>query len=221
MQFFYQGLTQSNRSMIESMNGGAFMSLTGEEAYRTLDQLSDNSQQWDFSRYRDKSARIKKKKKGGIYKVKEDIELKMKIDAITKKVDAFVIGKSINVANPFHVDCCSICASPMHLAQTCPSLPTFVESPMEQLNAFNDFRKQSNGPFSKTYNPGWRNHPIFSWKQNQPMNQGGPLIKPKINNPWISSTSSPSESSSTTNTSISSTHSSASLFFTTHSGGIS
>jgi len=63
MQFFYQGLTQSNRSMIESMNGGAFMSLTGEEAYRTLDQLSDNSQQWDFSRYRDKSARIKKKKK--------------------------------------------------------------------------------------------------------------------------------------------------------------
>jgi hypothetical protein len=63
MQFFYQGLTQSNSSMIESMNGGAFMSLTGEEAYRTLDQLSDNSQQWDFSRYRDKSARIKKKKK--------------------------------------------------------------------------------------------------------------------------------------------------------------
>jgi hypothetical protein len=49
VQFFYQGLTQYNRSMIESMNGGAFLSLTGEEAYRTLDQLSDNSQQWDFS----------------------------------------------------------------------------------------------------------------------------------------------------------------------------
>jgi hypothetical protein len=32
MQFFYQGLTQSNRSMIESMNGGVFLSLTGEEA---------------------------------------------------------------------------------------------------------------------------------------------------------------------------------------------
>jgi hypothetical protein len=33
MQFFYQGLTQSSHSMIESMNGGAFMKLTGEEAY--------------------------------------------------------------------------------------------------------------------------------------------------------------------------------------------
>jgi hypothetical protein len=36
VQFFYQGFTQSNRSMIESMNGGAFLSLTGEEAYISM-----------------------------------------------------------------------------------------------------------------------------------------------------------------------------------------
>jgi len=36
--------------------------------------------------------------------VKEDIELKMKIDALTKKVDALVVSKSISAANPFHVD---------------------------------------------------------------------------------------------------------------------
>jgi hypothetical protein len=49
-----------------------------------------------------------------------------------------------------------------------------VFSEMEQVNAFNDFRKQSSGPYSETYNPGWRNHPNFSWKQNQPTtNQGG------------------------------------------------
>ena len=28
VQFFYQGLAQPNRSMIESMNGGVFLSLT-------------------------------------------------------------------------------------------------------------------------------------------------------------------------------------------------
>lgn len=110
---------------------------------------------------------------GGMYEVKEDIELKMKIDALAKKVEALAVSKSMSAANPFHVDCCSICASPMHLAQTCPSLPAFVESPMEQVNAFNDYRKQSSGPFSESYNPGWRNHPNFSWKQNQPMTQGG------------------------------------------------
>jgi hypothetical protein len=141
---------------------GDSCNLMGEEAYRTLDQLSNNSQQWDFSSCRDKAARIQKK--GGIYEVKEDVELKMKIDALTKKVEALLVSKSINAANPFHIDYYSICASPMHLAHTCPSLSAFVESPMEQMNAFNDFRKQSNGPFSETYNPGWHNHPNFSWK---------------------------------------------------------
>ncbi|XP_062150135.1 uncharacterized protein LOC133858677 [Alnus glutinosa] len=44
---------------------------------------------------------------------------------------------------------------------------------MEQVNTFNDYRKQANGPFSESYNPRWQNHPNFSWKQNQPMGQGG------------------------------------------------
>jgi hypothetical protein len=44
---------------------------------------------------------------------------------------------------------------------------------MEQVTVFNDYRKQENGPFFETYNLGWRNHHNFSWKQNQPMNQGG------------------------------------------------
>ena len=26
---------------------------------------------------------------------------------------------------------------------------------------------QRNEPFSNTYNPGWRNHPNFSWRKNQ------------------------------------------------------
>jgi hypothetical protein len=76
----------------------------------------------------------------------------MKIDALTRKVDALTIAWSINAANTFSSDSCSICASPMHLAQNCPSSSTFVECLMEQVNAFNDYKKQANGPFSKFYN---------------------------------------------------------------------
>jgi len=96
----------------------------------------------------------------------------MKIDALTRKVDALSVDRSINAANTFSVDCCSICTSLMHLTQNCPSSPTFVECPMEQVNAFNDYRKQAQGPFSDSYKLGWRNHPNFSWKQNQLMGQG-------------------------------------------------
>jgi hypothetical protein len=50
-----------------------------------------------------------------------------------------------------------------------------VFSEMEQVNAFNNFQKKSSGPYSETYNPWWRNHPNFSWKQNQP-----PQIKEEL-----------------------------------------
>ena len=138
IQFFYQGLVQPNRSVIESMNGVAFLSLIGDLAYKALDKLVDSWKVWDFLSCRDKSAYILEK---GIYELKGDTELNMKIDALTKKVDALVVGKSINAANTFNIDSCSICANPMHLAQDCPSMLAFVENSMEQVNAFNDYWK--------------------------------------------------------------------------------
>jgi hypothetical protein len=39
VQFFYQGLSQPNRSMIELMNGGAFLNLTGDLAYKALEKI--------------------------------------------------------------------------------------------------------------------------------------------------------------------------------------
>jgi hypothetical protein len=70
------------------------------------------------------------------------------MDAIVKRLDALNIGQPINVANTFIVESCSICGSPMHQAHNCPSMAVFSE--MEQVNTFNDYRKQFNGPHSET-----------------------------------------------------------------------
>jgi hypothetical protein len=88
--------------------------------------------------------------------------MNMKIDALTKRLDALSTGPSINAAHTYTVDRCSIYASPIHSAQNCPSALVYFEYLMEQVNAFNDYQKQSNGSYSETYNPGWRNHPNFS-----------------------------------------------------------
>jgi hypothetical protein len=72
--------------MIESMNGGAFLSLMGDLAYKALDKLSNSSQVWDFTSCRDKSARIPKKR--GIYELKGETEMNIKIDALTKRLNA-------------------------------------------------------------------------------------------------------------------------------------
>jgi hypothetical protein len=167
VQFFYQGLSQTNRSMIELMNGGTFLNLTGDSAYKALEKIAANTQNWDFTSSRDKSVR----KKGGILELKCEQELTQRMDAIVKRLDDLSVGKPVNAVNTLAVESCSVCASPMHQAQNCPSMTVFE---MEQVNTFNSFQKPSSGPYSETYNPGWRNHPNFSWKQNQPnTNQGG------------------------------------------------
>jgi hypothetical protein len=96
--------------MIESMNrgGGAFLSLAGDLFYKALDKLVDNAQVWDFLSCRDKSTRIPRK--GGIYELKGETELNMKIDALTKRLDTLGVDSSINATNTFTVDSCSICA---------------------------------------------------------------------------------------------------------------
>jgi hypothetical protein len=73
VQFFYQGLSQPNRSMIELMNGGAFLNLIGDLAYKALEKIADNSQHWDFMSCRDKFARNPKKE--GILELKREQEL--------------------------------------------------------------------------------------------------------------------------------------------------
>jgi hypothetical protein len=141
--------------MIKSMNGGAFLNLTGDLAYKALDKLVDNSQQynsqqWDFTSCRDKSAR--NPKRGGILELKGETELAQRMDAIVKRLDAMSVGKPVNAANTFLIESCSVCASPMHQAQNCLLMKVFAK--MEQVNAFNNFQKPFSGPYSETYNPG-------------------------------------------------------------------
>jgi hypothetical protein len=75
--------------MIELMNGGAFMNLTGDLAYKALEKIAANSQDWDFTSCRDKSAR--NPKKGGILELKGKQELTQRMDAIVKRLDALSV----------------------------------------------------------------------------------------------------------------------------------
>jgi hypothetical protein len=90
------------------------LNLTGDLANKALDKLADNSQQWDFTSCRDKSARNPKKE--GIHELKGEAELNLRMDAIVKRLDVLNIGQPITATNTFTVESCSICGTPMHLA---------------------------------------------------------------------------------------------------------
>ena len=49
--------------------------------------------------------------------------------------------------------------------EQCPSNP-------ESVNYIGNFNRGQNNPYSNSYNPGWRNHPNFSWGGNQGVSAG-------------------------------------------------
>jgi hypothetical protein len=61
---------------------------------------------------------------------------------------------------------CQICETNEHSTNDCPTLPSFKECLHEQANALNSFQRPNQNPYSQTYNPGWRDHPNFSWKSS-------------------------------------------------------
>lgn len=171
IQCFYNGLTMSNRHMVESMNGGRFLNLHEGAAWDFFNSLSDNSQQWDFSNQREKLSQVSRK---GLYEVKDDFDVKTTLAMLSRKVDALSLNQSMNHHPSVANEVCALCSNLSHTAQNCPSLPAYQEAYSEQVHALQSYEKTSNSPYSSTYNPNWRNHPNFSWKQNQPLsNQGG------------------------------------------------
>lgn len=66
---------------------------------------------------------------------------------------------------------CGICAGP-HRDIECQENTLLV--PDEQANYI---QRPQNNPFSNTYNPGWRNHPRFSYANSQPIpHNAGPHV---------------------------------------------
>jgi hypothetical protein len=143
VQYFYMGLTHQKQHMLESMNGGEFLNLMGDKAYKTLDDLTEHAQQWDFQNSWDRQLPTPKMR--GLYKVKNDANIR-ELKELRCQFDAMALSKPMNAAYTYQVDICGLCASLMHFTQNYPTLSTVTKHPTEQVNAFNDYKKPTNGP---------------------------------------------------------------------------
>ena len=86
--------------------------------------------------------------KGEMYILNNDIDMKAKIAAVARRLEALEMKKMQQVqAMP-----CSICRSYDHLVDECPTIPTV----REMCGDYN------------TYNSNWREHQNFSWKPQPP-----------------------------------------------------
>ncbi|XP_020272432.1 uncharacterized protein LOC109847612 [Asparagus officinalis] len=155
---FYNGLTYNTRMTVDAAVGGALMNKTIDEAYTLIEDMAQNHYQWA-------NERAPQTSKGGKYEIDALDHISSKVDALFKKVE----GLSINSVASTSISC-EICGYVGHSALQCQlgNPPSIDTSGNEQVNYVNNFN-QKGDPFSNTYNPGWRNHPNFSYR-NPPGN---------------------------------------------------
>ncbi|XP_075499105.1 uncharacterized protein LOC142537478 [Primulina tabacum] len=160
VQYFYEGLLLFDRNMIDAASGGALVNKTPQEARALISNMAANAQQ--FSTRQDNPPR----------QVNEVsvTPIDQKLDSLTSIFEKLVEGQVQQVK------ACGVCAMVGHPTDMCLSLQ---EEPPQQANAIGGFPGQPQrryDPYSNSYNPGWRDHPNFSYE-----NQGGQQGYPQQN----------------------------------------
>ncbi|XP_058203029.1 uncharacterized protein LOC131317499 [Rhododendron vialii] len=177
VQCFYDGLCEQHRYMVDASCGGTFMLKNENQGWDLFGQLAENS------RHRAASSRTNRttstsSKHSGLYEVGRSDDLSYKVDALTRKFDTFLsLGHGPSHSSPpaAVAEVCQLCSSPCHQINECHMASQFPEFLQEHVNAAQGFGRPANDPYSHTYNPGWKKHPNFGWRQPD---QGQPFAQP-------------------------------------------
>nr|GEV54622.1 hypothetical protein [Tanacetum cinerariifolium] len=163
VKVFYDGLDYHNQQFVIATSGGTFFSQRMEEEWeffktlskgsKTQDSMDQNNNHTYFANF-----------------VSNQHGTNFEISKLSKKVDILLrnLGKGIpNVSQVSH-NACSMCGDSCHSVNNCQSSRVPLN---EEVNGVYGNRLQNN-PFYESYNPGWRNHPNFRWKDddNRPNN---------------------------------------------------
>ncbi|XP_075475898.1 uncharacterized protein LOC142515052 [Primulina tabacum] len=108
----------------------------------------------------------------GVNQVNDLSEVSAQLEALNRKIDGMSMSESTMRLQEIFCDKCG----GEHDVQDCQDgNPFYVPegAPVKQVGFQN---RPRNDPYSNTYNPGWRNHPNFSWggQNNQHRQQRGP-----------------------------------------------
>ena len=176
--FFYEGLTPETKQFVETMCNGEFLDKEPEEAFDYLDHLAENSQSWHIVNPSEGSIRSNLANNKGKYHLSQEDDLSARMASLTRKVEAMELRKVQEVKPVKTEEICNICEILGHSTVECPNISLFKEMLHDQANAVETFKKPFHSPYSNTYNPQWRNHPNFSWQDNNRAPFSQPLKSP-------------------------------------------
>ncbi|XP_050875775.1 uncharacterized protein LOC127079439 [Lathyrus oleraceus] len=154
MQMFVNGLKIKTKQLIDTAAGGStnFSIATGIKKIIEAITANEHMELYD---------RCQRKPEGVIDLKVETTEIRIDDNIaaeVEKKLKAINIGtKQVVQVQPVPTVCCKIYSGP-HQTVYCFTTPQQVE----EIKIL-----KQNSPYSNTYNPGWKNNPNFSWKDQK------------------------------------------------------
>ncbi|CAN6554942.1 unnamed protein product [Malus baccata var. baccata] len=142
--------------MLDASAGGALVDKTPTAAKTLIANRALNAQQYEGVGQRSTTRQHQ------VNEVSAITELQNQMANLTTLLSQVVEGPKIQ-----NVSACGVCSMQGHPTDTCPQL--IENGGWETLNAVGSGQQyqQRNDPFSNTYNPGWRDHPNFKWREPQ------------------------------------------------------
>ncbi|XP_058766221.1 uncharacterized protein LOC131639782 [Vicia villosa] len=139
-------------------------------AYALIESMTQNHYQWGSERTQsEKTSEEKSSTKSGMYEISNLDRVNAKVDALTQKIENLTIAPVAAVAavSPN----CEIRGMSGYAAPECHLLAGVSPEPVNYAQII---------PYSNTYNPGWKNHPNFSCKNNNALYTPGqaPSVPP-------------------------------------------
>ncbi|CAN6544188.1 unnamed protein product [Malus baccata var. baccata] len=162
LQYFYKGLLPLERQMLDASAGGTLVDKTPMAAKILISNRTLNAQQYEGVGQRGPP-------RHQVHEVSSTSDLHSQLANLTSIVSQ--MAKGMKMQGPV---VCGVCSIQGHVSEKCPQL--IENGGWESANAigFQSQNQSRHDPYSNTYNPGWRDHPNFKWRDpQQPQNQGG------------------------------------------------
>ena len=146
--YLYNGALENERRIIDAAYGGNILNTTPVAAMEKIQEMAKGTRSFGRTSIKRGVNAVDSNRSG----VESDIaELKDMVRRLTLQ------------GTPHQLKSCGICTNPSHHTDACPSLQA---DPNAEVNAVGGYRapRPRNDPYSNNYNPGWRDHPNFRWR---------------------------------------------------------
>jgi len=145
---------------------GIFLQKDENEGWDLYEDLAEKIIQWESTSESSKNSNSISSK-GGLHSIESSIANEAKLANLTRRLEGLEIKEPspVNQVSPnqFSTLGCTYYQAMNHVFEECPVFQAQQQYP-ELMNTA--FLRPNNNPYAPTYNLSWRNHPNFSWSQN-------------------------------------------------------